>query len=72
MTDIEQLKRDGTAFALREHIIKLRRQIEVSWEPIMNKNKFTRVGQAISTTENILAEMRAALAALQELDPEHK
>ena len=67
---VERTKHDGAVKALKERISQLRHQLNyVVWDNISNNNKFTRLGKAMDSAENVLKEMRETFAALKKLEP---
>ena len=72
MANIEKIKRDGMCAALRQAIHGEQRKLNDVFNDTMNQARYYRLGIAITEAENILANMRKLLVALNELDPPHK
>ena len=72
MIDIEKIKRDGLRDALRHAIHGEQQKLNVVFDDTVRQSRYYRLGIAITEAENILANMRKLLVALNELDPPHK
>ena len=72
MANIEKIKRDGMCAALRQAIYGERRKLNAVFDDTVQQARYYRLGIAITEAENILANMRKLLVALNELDPPHK
>jgi len=71
MNDVEKIKRDGAARALKSHISYLQSLIHQTWEGKMKNGKYQTLGVAIDTAENYLADMRETFTELQKLEKGH-
>ena len=72
MDDIEKIKRDGMCVALRHAIYNEQHKLNDVFDDTVRRSRYYRLGIAITEAENILANMRKLLVALNELDPPHK
>ena len=72
MPNIEKIKRDGMYAALRHAIHNEQQKLNVVFDDTVRQSRYYRLGIAITEAENILANMRKLLVALNELDPPHK
>ena len=72
MDDIEKIKREGMLGALRHAIHSEQQKLNVVFDDTVRQARYYRLGIAITEAENILANMRKLLVALNELDPPHK
>ena len=72
MANIEKIKRDGMCAALRQAIYNEQQKLNVVFDDTLSQARYYRLGIAITEAENILANMRKLLVALNELDPPHK
>ena len=72
MANIEKIKRDGMCAALRQAIYGEQQKLNVVFDDTLRQARYYRLGIAITEAENILANLRKLLAALNELDPPHK
>jgi hypothetical protein len=72
MTTIERVKHEGAVKALKDRISSLQYElIHRNWEGILNKSKYTRLGDALCIAESLLNDMRETLNALRELEPDN-
>lgn len=69
---IEQIKINGQINALKKHIDHLQWKLTKIWECTKENGHFTRLGDAMNSAEDILADMGVALRALKELEPENR
>ena len=72
MANIEKIKRDGMCVALRQAIYSEQQKLNVVFDDTVRQSRYYRLGIAITEAENILANLRKLLVALNELDPPHK
>ena len=72
MDDIEKIKYEGMLGALRHAIHGEQQKLNVVFDDTVRQSRYYRLGIAITEAENILANMRKLLVALNELDPPHK
>ena len=72
MDDIEKIKREGMLGALRHAIHSEQQKLNVVFDDTVRQSRYYRLGIAITEAENVLANMRKLLVALNELDPPHK
>jgi hypothetical protein len=72
MDTIERVKHDGAVSALMNRIDSLRFELtNRNWEAIRSDGAFCRLGEAMGDADTILMQMREALSALQELEPDN-
>ena len=70
---LEMIKTQGAAAALREHIDNLLFQLtNRNWSDIRDRNGFSRLQMAINDAHQILVDMEAALAELQNMNETDK
>ena len=72
MDDIEKIKRGGMIGALQHVIHSEQQKLNVVFDDTVRQSRYYRLGIAITEAENILANIRKLLVALNELDPPHK
>ena len=72
MDDIEKIKHAGMIGALRHAIQGKQLKLNAVFDNTVRQSRYYRLGIAITEAENILANMRKLLVALNELDPPHK